>query len=62
MSGLTVRKVCDSRLIFAGLMSRDVTTFMAARKDETKNWPHGRKADQSLWCHDVTSEHPYRIL
>ena len=48
MGGLTIRSVncrrlgiCDSRLFFVGLMSRDVITYMAARKDETKNWPHG---------------------
>ena len=50
------------RLIFVGLMSRDVMTFMAARKDETQDWPHGQNVDQSIWCHDVTGVTTYHIL
>ena len=51
-----------SRLISVGLMSRDVTTFVAARKNEMNGWPPGYRVDQGLWCHDITGKQPYRIL
>ena len=46
-----------SRLIFVGLMSRDVTTFVAAQKNGMK--PPGYRVDQGLCCHDITKEQPY---